>query len=249
MSATATFPSPAVSGGLGTLAGLGLCGFALVGFPADALAQLRYTASGGGIDGSLGSISFLDADWSIELEADPEAANFITFTFPPVGTFEIWQLPDVLPRVRIRTSIASLSAALLPDPAQNLRWSVISGNFPVGPTPKIGFVNATPDFLTEHAAGLFGVPGLFMDLQQPVSFTGPSVFEESTYRTDQGDLVIRQARFLPGSFTIRTAPVPSPLPVLGLGIGLHWSRRLRQRIRAASPHHRPEGQIPQAYLR
>lgn len=238
MAAVSPSSSPSISAGLGTLAGLGIGGFALFGLPADALAQFRYTASGGGIDGRLGEVNFMDADWTIEVEADPEASRFITFTIPFVGTFEIWQLAGVAPRVRIGTATGFLQADLLPDAFLGRSWSVISGNFPVGPTPKIGFVYASPGFLDEHAAGLFGVPGLFNTLQEPVSLTGPSTFEPFLYRTDQGDLEISQAEFLPGSFTIRAAPVPSPLPVLGIWSGLHWSRRLRHRIRAVSPHPR-----------
>ena len=112
-------------------------------------------------------------------------------------------------------------------------WSILSGLFPTGPSPKIGFVYANPSFSNEHAAGLVSLPSapdasLFNALQQPVTLTSPyAIFESSTYPTSAGDLTIATALTLPGTF--RIDPVPSPLPLLGIGSALGWSRRLRRR--------------------
>ena len=102
---------------------------------------------------------------------------------------------------------STLEAELLPDGP--FSWIVLSGTFPVGPTPKIGFQYTTASFQPETAAGLFGVPGLFTTLQQPFVASGPSAFELNTYPTTSG-----------------------PLPLLGLAAAAGWSRRLRRSTQA-----------------
>jgi hypothetical protein len=64
------------------------------------------------------------------------------------------------------------------------------------------------------AAGVFGVPGSFVNLRSPYSVAGPSIFEAHAYPTSVGSLVIPTSSEVPGTF--RIAPVPTPLPALAL---------------------------------
>jgi hypothetical protein len=190
--------------------------------PSQAL--LVYSAAGSSISGSLGGTAFVDASWSMTATADETQATLSSFTAPGVGTFDLWWLP-VNPRVKIQTLASLLEADLLPSTP--FRWLALSGTFPVGPTPKIGFVYTTPFFNPETAAGVFGVPGSFVNLQTPTSFAGASIFETNSYPSSAGPLVISSSAEVPGVF--RIDPVPGPLPALALAGAFSWSRRLRAR--------------------
>ena len=73
-----------------------------------------------------------------------------------------------------------------------------------------------------------GLRGSYTDLGDPLQLQGPGIFEAGTYPTSRGALVVTApAAVRPGSF--RIDPVPGPLPLLGAGSALLWSRRLRRR--------------------
>jgi hypothetical protein len=201
-------------------------GLLLVGAaPLPSQAMLVYSASGAGISGSLGSASFSNASWRLTATANEALAQLSTFTVPPLGTFQLWWLPAA-PQLTIETPTSVLMADLLPSPT--LQWLVLSGRFPVGPDPKIGFVFTTPTtFNPETAAGVINVPGSFVNLQSPVSFSGSSIFESNTFPSSSGTLVIGSSSFVPGTF--RIDPVPGPLPALAVAGAFSWSRRLRLR--------------------
>jgi hypothetical protein len=187
--------------------------------------MLVYSASGAGLSGTLGGQAFNDASWRLTATADETLATLSSFTVPPLGSFDLWWLP-ASPRVSIEIPGSVLEADLLPSPS--LQWLVLSGRFPVGPDPKIGFVFTTPTtFSPETAAGVVNVPGSFVDLQSPVAFAGASIFEANSYPSTSGDLVISSSAFVPGTF--RIDPVPGPLPVLAVAGAFSWSRRLRRR--------------------
>jgi hypothetical protein len=193
--------------------------------PLASQAALVYSASGAGITGSLGSQPFSNARWRLTATADESLASLSSFTVPTVGTFDLWWL-SASPRLTLQTTSDVLVADLLPSPS--LRWLVLSGRFPVGPNPKIGFVFTRPTtFNPETAAGLINVPGSFINLQAPASFTGTSIFESNTYPSSAGDLVINSSAFVGGDFAI--APVPGPWPALAAAGAFSWSRRLRRR--------------------
>jgi hypothetical protein len=192
---------------------------------APARAVLVYSASGSTISGSLGSLSFTDARWRMTATAEESLSTQTVFTVPPLGTFDLWWL-EANPRVTIETPAQTLTADLLPD--SSFAWRILSGLFPVGPSEKIGFVYTTPSFSPETAAGLFGVSGSFTDLRQPLNLVGASIFEAGSYPTSLGTLVVN-APAIPGTGSFRIDPVPAPLPLLGAGAALGWSRRLRRR--------------------
>lgn len=207
------------------LAGLAVAVLLTAAAPVASQAMLVYSASGAGISGSLGSQSFSNARWRLTATADEGLATLTNFTVPPVGTFRLWWLPAA-PKLTLETTTDVLLADLLPSPT--LQWIVLSGRFPVGPDPKIGFVFTTPTtFNPETAAGLISVPGSFINLQSPANFAGTSIFETNTYPSSVGDLVINSSSFVGGTFAI--APVPGPLPALGVAGAFSWSRRLRRR--------------------
>jgi len=208
---------------------LAACGLLLLAAPQGSQAVLVYSADGASISGTLGGVAFANASWSLTATADEGLSSFSTFTVPNAGTFQLWSLP-VAPRLKIQTLASVLEADLLPS--ANFRWLALSGAFPVGPTPKIGFVYTTPSFNPETAAGVFGVPGSFVDLRSPASFTGASIFEANTFATTAGSLVISSSSTVPGTF--RIDPVPAPLPALAVAGVLSWSRRLR-RYRMSGP--------------
>jgi hypothetical protein len=191
--------------------------------PQPGRALLVYSATGSNISGSLGGATFSDASWTLTAIAEEQLSTFTSFTTGP-GTFNLWSLP-VAPRVTIETATQLLEAALLPS--STFSWLALSGTFPVGPTPKIGFVYTTPSFFPEKAAGVFGVAGSFVNLKAPYSVSGASIFEAFTYPTTAGDLVISASGTVPGTFQIVTVPVPPP--VLAVVAAFSWSRRLRQR--------------------
>ncbi len=194
--------------------------------PPASQALLVYTATGPNISGSLGGIPFNQAAWSLTATADEALAQNNVFSVPPLpGKFDLWSLP-VSPKLRIHTMASLLEADLLPMDMR--RWLVLSGKFPVGPTPKIGFVFTTPSFNPETAAGLVGVQGSYVDLKSPISFVGPSIFEPFTFPTTAGELVIHTSSTDPGTFGID--PVPGPLPALGVAGAFSWSRKLRRRL-------------------
>lgn len=187
-------------------------------------ARLVYSAAGSSISGSLGGVAFTDASWALTATADEGLSTLDTFAVPGQGTFHLWSLP-VAPRLRIQTLATTLEAELLP--ATPYRWLALSGSFPVGPTPKIGFVYTTPWFNPEKAAGVFEAPGSFVNLRSPLTFAGSSIFETHTYPTSAGSLVISASSPVPGVF--RIDPVPGPVPALAVAGALAWSRRLRGR--------------------
>jgi hypothetical protein len=193
--------------------------------PLASQAALVYSAAGAGITGSLGGQPFSNAQWRLTATADEALSTLSTFTIPTVGTFDFWWLP-ASPRLTLQTTSDVLVADLLPSPS--LQWLVLSGRFPVGSNPKIGFVFTRPStFNPETAAGLINVPGSFINLQAPASFTGTSIFETSTYPSSAGNLVIDTSAFVGGTFAI--APVPGPWPALAAAGAFSWSRRLRRR--------------------
>ncbi|MFN6339260.1 MAG: hypothetical protein ACK41W_11140 [Cyanobacteriota bacterium] len=196
--------------------------------PQASQALMRYSAKGPSISGSLGGVPFTHAPWSLTATADEALAAPSIFTVPHVGTFDLWWL-RVSPKVRIQTLAAELEANLLD--AAPFRWLALSGNFPVGFTPKIGFVYTTMSFQPETAAGLYGVPGTYVNLKSPFQALGPAIFENNTYPTTAGPLVITASAKAPGTFRIDA--VPGPLPVLAAAGALSWSRRLRARLARA----------------
>jgi hypothetical protein len=208
---------------------LAACGLLLLAAPQAAQALLVYSASGSSISGSLGGVAFADASWRLTATADEGLSSFSSFNVPNAGTFQLWSLP-VAPRLTIQTVASVLEADLLPS--ANFRWLALSGAFPVGPTPKIGFVYTTPFFNPETAAGVFAVPGSFVDLRSPANFTGASIFEANTYATTSGPLVISSSPTVVGTF--RIDPVPAPLPALAVAGVFSWSRRLRLRLERRS---------------
>lgn len=191
--------------------------------PAQASAVLVYSAAGSSISGSLGGVPFSGASWRVLGLGDETLARNTIIPIGPPGSLNLWSLP-VAPRVTITAAGSTLDAELLADGP--FSWIVLSGIFPVGPTPKIGFVYTTASFQPETAAGLFGVPGLFTTLQEPFVASGPSAFELNTYPTTAGPLVI--SAFNSGAGEFRIQPVPGPLPLLGLAAAAGWSRRLRR---------------------
>lgn len=195
---------------------------------APARALQIYSARGDGISGSLAGTTFANASWRLTAAADESLATNTVFSVPGLGSFDLWWL-TASPRLTVDTGASSLVADLLPsDP---FRWIVLSGLFPVGPSPKLGFVYTTPSFSPETAAGIFGVPGSYTDLSEPLQLLGPSIFEAGTYPTSLGPLLVSApAPVTPGGF--RIDPVPAPLPLLGAGSALLWSRRLRRRLGA-----------------
>ncbi|MBM5816098.1 MAG: hypothetical protein FJ083_05775 [Cyanobacteria bacterium K_Offshore_surface_m2_239] len=194
-------------------------------------AALVYSASGAGITGSLGSQPFSNARWRLTATANEALATLSNFTIPTLGTFQLWWLPAA-PQLTLETTSEVRVAELLPSPT--LQWLVLSGRFPVGPDPKVGFVFTTPTtFNPETAAGLIGVPGSFINLQGPANFTGTSIFESNTYPSSAGDLVISSSNFVGGTFAI--APVPGPFPALAVAGAVTWSRRLRLRCAHRKP--------------
>jgi hypothetical protein len=198
--------------------------------PQAGLALMVYSATGSSISGSLGGTPFSDASWMLTATADEQLSSLTTIPAGPAGSFNLWSLP-VSPRLKIETAAAMFEADLLP--AGDFRWLALSGTFPFGPTPKIGFVYTTPSFQPETAAGVFGVPGSFVNLKHPYSAVGPSIFEILTYPTSAGSLVISSSTTAPGTFQI--AAVPTPLPALALAAAFSCSRRLRSR-RARTRH-------------
>ncbi|MFM9109109.1 MAG: hypothetical protein ACKOPN_00625 [Prochlorococcaceae cyanobacterium] len=210
--------------GVAAVGGLALAGLC---WPASSSALLRYSAEGASISGSLGGIAFTDAVWSLVAQADEALARNTIVPIGPPGSINLWWLP-ASPQVTIRPSGGSgeLRANLLPQ--GSFGWIVGSGTFPVGPSPKIGFVYTTATFTPETAAGVFGVPGLYTDLQSPLTGVGPSWFEVGSYPTSAGTLVIASATTAPGAFRIQS--VPAPLPLLGWAAAVGFGRRLRQRM-------------------
>lgn len=197
---------------------------------APARALMVYSASGSPISGSLGGTSFSNASWRVTATADESLSTHSVFPFPPFGSFDLWWL-QASPRVTIETPGQRLEADLLPS--SPYAWRILSGLFPVGPSPKIGFVYTTPSFFPETAAGLFGVSGSYTDLREPLSLLGPSIFEVGSYPTTLGPLEVHAPAIVgPGRFRINRAP--GPLPLVGVGAALGWSRRLRRR-RASTP--------------
>jgi len=177
-------------------------------------------------------VSFTDASWSLTAVADETLATDDLVSLPlGMGTINIWSLP-ISPKVRIQTMAMVLEADLLPQ--GNFRWLAGSATFPVGTTPKIGFVYTTSIFQPESSAGLIGVPGSFVDLQSPVSFSGISIFEANRAPITSfpiaggGELTIMSSNSAPGTFRINQTPPPRPaLAVVG---AFSWSRRLRRRL-------------------
>jgi hypothetical protein len=207
---------------------------ALLGGPADSQAALlRYVANGSGISGTLAGEAFSNALWQVSAEADPADVVKVLIPPGPPPQIEAWLLKPVTPSLQLTWAGGQRTVQL--GASSPFGWSILSGLFPTGPTPKIGFVYANPDFSDEHAAGLVSLPpsaiaSLFNNLQQPVALASPfGTFEAFTYPTNLGDLIISTADIRPG--TLRISPVPSPLPLLAFGGALGWSRQLRRRCR------------------
>ncbi|MFN9619529.1 MAG: hypothetical protein ACK55X_07460 [Synechococcaceae cyanobacterium] len=197
--------------------------------PARAL--MVYTASGSPISGSLAGNAFSNASWRLSATAEEGLSTNSVFPVPPLGSFDLWWL-QANPRLTIETPGQSLEADLLPS--SPFAWRILSGLFPVGPSPKIGFVFTTPSFFPETAAGVFGVSDSYTDLRQPLSVVGPSIFEAGSYPTTLGLLVVSEPA-IPGTGRFRIDPAPAPLPLFGAGAALAWSRRLRRRAGLHGP--------------
>jgi hypothetical protein len=193
--------------------------------PMPARALTVYSASGSPISGSLAGSDFSNASWRLTATAEEGLSTNTVFTVPSLGSFDLWWL-QANPRLTIETPGQSLEADLLPS--SPFAWRILSGLFPVGPSPKIGFVFTTPSFFPETAAGLFGVSDAYTNLRQPLSVVGPSIFEAGSYPTTLGLLVVSDPA-IPGTGRFRIAPAPAPLPLFGAGAALAWSRRLRRR--------------------
>lgn len=99
-----------------------------------------------------------------------------------------------------------LKADLLADDL--FSWIVLSGTFPVGPTPRFGFAYTMASFSPETAAGLFGVSGLFTTLQEPDAASGSSAFAINTQPTTAGPW--RSACRTVRSAVLRIRAVPGP---------------------------------------
>lgn len=226
--------APFITSGLSVAIGATLTALLMLDLasPPAARAQLIYSAEGSAIEGSLGGVTFTNAEWKVSAVADENLSTNLVFTRPTLGIFDFWLMP-VSPRAVIRYGTGqTLEVELLPS--EILRWTLVSGKFPVGPTPKIGFVYANPSFTQETAAGLASVPSdqypdLYINFKSPVELFAPSVFERATYRTNRGDLIITGTTNNIGRFSIE---VPGPWPLLGLPVAMGWSRRLRCRIAA-----------------
>lgn len=204
----------------------------LLGAPQASQALLVYEVEGSSLTGTLGGVSFTDASWSLTATADETLATNHMVPLPMgMGTINLWSL-SVSPKVRIQTMAMVLEADLLPQ--GNFGWRALSGTFPVGPTPKIGFVYTTPMFQPETAAGLINVPGSFVDLQSPISFSGLAIFEANRAPITSfpiaggGELKITSSTPAPGTF--RISQTPAPLPALAVVGAFSWSRRLRRRL-------------------
>ncbi|MEB3362040.1 MAG: hypothetical protein VKI42_07955 [Synechococcaceae cyanobacterium] len=217
---------------LGRAIGLAIGCIGLLSCPAGSQAALfRYAASGTGISGSLAGEVFSDAAWEVFAHADSDHVQQLTIPTGPMQQIDAWLLKPVAPSLRLSWAGAQRTAQLASS--SPFSWSILSGLFPIGPSPKIGFVYGNPSFSVEHAAGLVSlpplpIPSLYNDLQAPVTLTSPwGTFETHTYPTSAGDLIISVADIQPGIF--RIDPVPAPLPLLGLGSALVWSRQLRRR--------------------
>lgn len=221
----------------GLAVGLAVGGIGLLSCPTGSQAALlRYAASGTGISGSLAGEAFSDAAWEVFVNADSDHVQQLMIPTGPMQQIDAWLLKPVAPSLHLTWAGGQRSVRLGAN--SPFGWSILSGIFPTGPSPKIGFVYANPNFSVEHAAGLVSlpfspVPSLFNNLQQPVALASPfGIFETSTYPTDGGDLIISTANTQPGTF--RIAPVPAPLPLLAVGSALGWARQLRRRGRRPS---------------
>lgn len=202
--------------------------------------RLRYAASGTGISGSLAGEVFSNASWQVFANADPAKVLKVFIPAGPLPPIEAWLLRPVSPTLRLTWSSEQRTTRLNSNSFYS--WSILSGLFPIGPSPKIGFVYANPSFSDEHAAGLVSLPfapkpNLFNNLQAPVDLMSLfGTFEAFTYPTDLGDLIISSTTVQPGTFQI--SPVPGPLPVVGVGMAWGWSRQLRRRCRRPCRSHR-----------
>ena len=218
----------------GLAVGLAVGCIGLLSCPAGSQAALlRYSASGTGISGSLAGEAFSNAAWEVFANGDSDHVQQLMIPTGPMQQINAWLLNPVAPSLRLTWAGAQRTAQLAAS--SPFSWSILSGLFPSGPSPKIGFVYGNPSFTEEHAAGLVSLPpspnpSLYNDLQAPITLTSPwGTFEQYTYPTSAGDLVISVAAIQPGIF--RIDPVPAPLPLLGLGSALVWSRQLRRRRR------------------
>ena len=115
---------------------------------------------------------FTDASWRVSGLGDETLARNTMIPIGPPASLNLWLLP-VAPRVTIAAAGSTLAAKLLPEGP--FSWMVLSGTFPVGPTPKIVFEYTSASVQPDTAAGLFGVPGLFTRLQEPLAASGPLV--------------------------------------------------------------------------
>lgn len=219
---------------LGGAIGLAVGCIGLLTDPAGSQAALlRYAASGTGISGTFAGEAFSNAAWEVFANSDSDDVQHLMIPTGPMQQIDAWLLKPVTPSLRLTWAGAQRTAQLASS--SPFSWSILSGLFPVGPSPKIGFVYGNPSFSMEHAAGLVSLPpmpnpGLYNNLQAPVMLTSPwGTFEAYTYPTSAGDLVISSAGIQPGIF--RIDPVPAPLPLLAVGSALGWSRQLRRRCR------------------
>jgi hypothetical protein len=178
----------------------------------------------------------------------------IVYTFSQVG-------PDVrmtatgslntLPAFSLTTGLSSptlrpMIANIITSPTLNSgAYSYKAFQLPSGPTNFGGLLTATPSSVDPlsmisllETGGIPGIPGAYWlpDTYQ----AGDPFFASMTF----GGTTIESLALTPGTYAwalpgtnesiqvvIPSAPVPGPLPLLGVGSALAWSRRLRRRQR------------------
>jgi hypothetical protein len=189
----------------------------------QAQSTFTYTETGGNISGSLNGTNFSDATWTITATADPSTATF----YPATGGLyaPVWAI-FVTPTLTITSGPTILSATLS-------GWDVESRDYSFNPpsiAAAIMFADANADGRAgveqDFAAYTTGTSANFNNLQSPGIFTGTSDFDNQTFATSAGSLIVSSDSGQPGIFNISSVPEPSTLglSVLG-GLGLLASFR------------------------
>jgi hypothetical protein len=181
-------------------------------------AVATYTLSGGKISGTLGGVSFSDADFTITADADPD--NFVpgslggiypmlsqlatsTMTIDGIATFQITS-----PGFGVFLADSSLDA---PDSA--------SGGFGLG--------------LGTMTAEGFAATGVVPSLSGNVTIIGElTLSEDHSFMTDAGVLVVTSFSDFGATFT-GEFPVPEPTSMVIFGLGsLGMAYRARRKLKA-----------------